>query len=511
MKTIQIFLAVVALAAVPVFAEEPPAPGAAAAPPAAERKAPPKEPAGRLATRIDESLAALINGSAAGHAVARASLKTAIDEWREAVKDDPLRARDWWQAALARTLPAGSAKKTGIFEEKLTHTGDKEALLHVSIPKAYSGKTAWPMVVRILGKDEDPKRTFPLLYGDLLKDFLVVGIPTEGKGSLDLKKEPWLTGLALKYAVETYHIDRNRVFLDGSTSMVSTVFRLGSEWSVHFAGCVLRNPSGTHPMVRNLAIGSLAVVAPAAETETVMTLQETIPSLHPIIAPTVATSVEAGATEVQKWMKAAPPRALTRDGTPGVKWSTLAEGGEVWCYWLWMFRATAGKPNRVVEIDLAWDVASNTAKIRSRYLSEAILLLHDGPLDLDREVTIEVNGKQAWKGKVERSIDRVLFWIGQTGERTLFTTAEIRFTVPRDALEPLDDGSNPFDEWEEDDEAAPTENPPPPPPPPPPTPPVEDTGKEAKPVPEGTTDDPPPPPPLPEDTDGAKKGDGGGS
>jgi hypothetical protein len=72
-----------------------------------------------------------------------------------------------------------------------------------------------------------------------------------------------------------------------------------------------------------------------------------------------------------------------------------------------------------------------------------------------------VNGREVWKGKPERQVRTALYWIGQTGERTLFVPAEVRFTVPTDLQSPKKDGATPGG----DDGA-----PPPPPPPPPPAP-----------------------------------------
>lgn len=63
-------------------------------------------------------------------------------------------------------------------------------------------------------------------------------------------------------------------------------------------------------------------------------------------------------------------------------------------------------------------------------LAEGILLLNDDLLDLDREVAVTVNGTEVWKGVPRRQVRTALYWIGQSGERTLFAPTEIRFTVP---------------------------------------------------------------------------------
>ena len=81
-------------------------------------------------------------------------------------------------------------------------------------------------------------------------------------------------------------------------------------------------------------------------------------------------------------------------------------------------------------------MVNGTVDLVADNLAEGCLLLNDELLDLDREVTVRVNGTQVWKGKPERSLKTAIYWIEQTGERTLFAPAEVRFTVPADARAP---------------------------------------------------------------------------
>ena len=143
-----------------------------------------------------------------------------------------------------------------------------------------------------------------------------------------------------------------------------------------------------------------------------------------------------GAEPVWKWIAAVPARRITNAEEASFTWRTRPQGGEPWAYWLWVFKAADPKKDRLVSITLARDPAAGTVDITSDNLAEGILLLNDDFLDLDREIAVKVNGREVWKGKPQREIRNAVYWIGQTGERTLFVPAQVRFTVPADAQSP---------------------------------------------------------------------------
>ncbi len=477
--------AAVALAATPAFAQDPPPKGGAPEAPAS--KAPPKDPAGPISKKIDESLATLFTGSLAARNQARATLASAMGEWREAAKDDPLRAVAWWRGALERTLPAANPKRTGVFEEKIPYVEGREALLWVSLPKNYSAKNTYPLLLTLVEKGADPRRQWSGHYGDVLKEFVIVGIPLDSKAAgYDAVREPWHVGLGLKYAVETFRIDRDRVFLDGPAEASGTVAALGAEWAVHFAGVILRGPRALSPLARNLALPAVLVLegaSPPAGAEAVKAkILEFAPSAT-VVALSGPADGEDTAGEVLKWIRSVPRRALPAAGD-GFTWMANASGGEMWCYWLWVFRAVEAKPGKFVTVSLAWDRARNRARIISENLGEGILLLNDLALDLDREIAVDVNGREVWKGMATRGLDTAVYWVGQTGERPLFAPAEIRFTVPRDAQSPPAPGEGVV--------------------------PAGGNGEGAAPAP--STDGPPPKPPQSEEEERARSGggDGGG-
>ena len=409
----------------------PPAPAPPAGAPAAKKA--PKDPGRAVATRIEESLRNLFAGGDASRESVRRALETAVAEWSLDAKEDPLRSVKWWRTALAAALPSHT-KKSGIFEEKVPHLEGREARLWVSLPKSYGPKATSPLVLCVLDADQDPKRAIPAAYGDLLKEWIVLAIVADPKSSgLDLEKEPWLTALGLRWAVENLRVDRDRVVLDASPEHANLALNLGAEWAVHFSGVVLRGPSASTNLAPNLALCGTAVVAAENPTDAQKKSADAVKAAAPSAA-SVPAGKEAPAA-IQKWISELPPRRISA-GEASAPWRARPQGGETWGYWLWVFRAAEAKKDRLVSVQIKRDAAAGVVDLVADNLAEGCLLLNDDLLDLDREITVRVNGTQVWKGKPERSLKTAIYWIEQTGERTLFAPAEVRFTVPADARAP---------------------------------------------------------------------------
>ncbi len=454
----------------------PPGPAAPAAP--QQRKAV-KDPSKAVTSRIEEALKGVFSASAAGRLSARASLDAAVSEWEADAKEDPLRAVKWWRGMLAGTLPT-ALRHPGIAAEKYQYLEGREATLWVSTPKSYGPKGLFPMVLVILDKGEDPKRVLPAMYGDLLKEWLVVAIVADPKeAGIDVVKEPWLAAVGLRYAGEILRVDRDRVVLDSAGGSSNLALSRGAEWAVQFAGVILRGPSASTSLVSNLSLGSVLFLSPDTATEGQKRVAEAVRAAVPGAAFAALGKGEGEA--VQKFLAAVPPRRITSAENLTYSWKTRPQDGEPWGFWLWVFRAADPKREGPVTVTLTREAAGTTIDLRSDNLAEAILLLNDDLVDLDKDLSVRVNGKEVWKGKADRQVKTALYWIGQTGERTLFVPGEVRFTVPADVQFAKKDGAAP-----NPDGAAP-----PPPPPPPPA-------------------DNPPPPPDGNGGDGKGGDDGGG-
>jgi hypothetical protein len=347
----------------------------------------------------------------------------------------------WWKGALAGTLQP-KVKKTGVFEEKISLAEGKEARIWVSVPRSHGPKTLSPLLLTVLAADQEAKKALPALYGDLLKDWIVVALPADAKAAgFDVVREPWLAALGLRWAVENLRVDRDRVVLDAAPAVSNLALALGAEWTVHFAGVVLRAPTGTNPLSANLGLCAVALVEPVPGADAHAKAVEALKAAVPAAASVPAG--DAGTAPLQKWIGEVPARRLPQAGAEPLSWRTRPQGGEPWGYWLWVFRAADAKKDRLVTVTLRRDAEKGIVDLESDNLAEGILLLNDDLVDLDREVQVRVNGREVFRGKPARSAKTALYWIGQTGERTLFVPAEIRFTVPADAVAPKKAGGDP--------------------------------------------------------------------
>ncbi|MHC4821346.1 MAG: hypothetical protein ACYTDX_06465, partial [Planctomycetota bacterium] len=93
-------LIIVAAPAIDVLAQDAPAKDAKAEPAKkAEERKPVKDPSSSISKGIKEALGGMFSDSGAARLQSRSALDTAITDWAEAAKDDPLRATAWWKKA----------------------------------------------------------------------------------------------------------------------------------------------------------------------------------------------------------------------------------------------------------------------------------------------------------------------------------------------------------------------------------------------------------------------------
>jgi hypothetical protein len=67
----------------------------------------------------------------------------------------------------------------------------------------------------------------------------------------------------------------------------------------------------------------------------------------------------------------------------------------------------------------------NTVTVRSRGVKAFTLLLSPDQFDFDRSVTVVVNGRTAFDGRVEKSVDALTKWAARDNDRTMLFAAEL--------------------------------------------------------------------------------------
>lgn len=73
----------------------------------------------------------------------------------------------------------------------------------------------------------------------------------------------------------------------------------------------------------------------------------------------------------------------------------------------------------------------NSVEATTTGVAELILLLSPDQFDLNRPITVLVNGHKAFEGTVERDVRTLLKWAARDNDRTMLFAAELRFAVPR--------------------------------------------------------------------------------
>ena len=71
----------------------------------------------------------------------------------------------------------------------------------------------------------------------------------------------------------------------------------------------------------------------------------------------------------------------------------------------------------------------NRVEARSRGVAAFRLLLSPDQFDLNRTVTVVVNGQTVFDGIVQRNVRTLLEWAARDNDRTMLFAAELRITV----------------------------------------------------------------------------------
>jgi hypothetical protein len=164
-------------------------------------------------------------------------------------------------------------------------------------------------------------------------------------------------------------VDRDRVVLDSTGSSTNLSLSLGAEWAVPFAGCVLRAPTVTSPLVSNLALGSVILLAPEPATDGQKKVLEDVRAAVPAVVTAPAGKGDAEA--VQKWLATVTPRRITTAAGGSFAWKARSQGGEPWAYWLWVFRAADARKERLVDVRLTRATTSPRGSCSSTTRSSA--------------------------------------------------------------------------------------------------------------------------------------------
>lgn len=189
---------------------------------------------------------------------------------------------------------------------------------------------------------------------------------------------------------QRYHVDFERVVLDGDTS---TVTAIAAAQPFNFAGIVVRRPLAGEPTVdadtvRNYAHVPVYVVG----------CPNTEKALKDAGHPAVTLGDDAGLLAWMGQRKRVSPKAFS--------WRVKTTQ-QVFANWL-IVTPDWSAEKRTLEVTVVdTPEQPNTIRIEARGILDLTALLHDDIVDLGREVRIVINGQEMLKEKFERTLERV--------------------------------------------------------------------------------------------------------
>jgi len=72
----------------------------------------------------------------------------------------------------------------------------------------------------------------------------------------------------------------------------------------------------------------------------------------------------------------------------------------------------------------------NAVEVRTRGVRRFTLLLSPDRFDLAQPVRVSVNGRPAFEGRIQRSLETLLMWAARDDDRTMLFGAELRLDLP---------------------------------------------------------------------------------
>ncbi len=344
-------------------------------------------------------------------------------------KHDVLAQMGDLQAIFARVFPYPSRPATG--EPESVRPKDGTPAHTVVVPRSYRNDTPSRLVVALPSRMPTgdrwvaPADFFKEAWRGSKLDTESVFLMPAGREGGDYDPVPDLTSekdlaTELDRIVEVMrtlragrmglHLDTNRYILDCGRGSSAFGLRLVTYFPSLFAGVIVRHPTAIEKPIRLENLTGLPVlIVTSAETAAAGkaiadTLNGFAPDACKVIEGKGMYPFKDSATEIADWARNVRRDLFRKKVVLVPNRDELVEG-----YWVTLARGEAvssttekNRPQFTVEADRA----TNRVTVTSVGVSEFRLMLNDVLVDLDKEVTIVVNG-QATSLKRERSLNYV--------------------------------------------------------------------------------------------------------
>ncbi|GJM20200.1 MAG: hypothetical protein DHS20C15_01150 [Planctomycetota bacterium] len=355
---------------------------------------------------------------------------------RAKIDRDPMAYTGDWDYVLELSKPVDRSLKSDIGKGFFKHVfedqyGTPPVSTALSIPASYGKeKDSRPPVIVVLketlgleGNELDSAviEKATLLYGDLLETHIVLipmgTVAGEGRRAETVEtKDSWLAPdpkqvffTGLRVLLEQLRFDRSRIVLDGWGSAGAEAIQFASFAPSWFAGVVSRGGElpGEDAPLSNLASMGVLLLQGDGSSDPGDAFEGLDVEIVPDAGSWEAPTDEASAKFVE-WA-AAQQRDLAPSSIEFLA-ADLAWGADNWCNIKVLNRRVTASPSDkdFPRISATIDAASNTIDIETVNILELKVFLNDDLVDLDKALTVKVNGEEKFSGVLKRSLSFLL-------------------------------------------------------------------------------------------------------
>ncbi|MBU0755501.1 MAG: hypothetical protein KJ645_10215 [Planctomycetes bacterium] len=360
---------------------------------------------------------------------------------------DLLKLSDLWYRIREGTIDSsdrifkknGKGFQRGEFVDT-TEMDQRKYIYYLSLPKEYDpeGDARFPVILFLHPEIPDNKKAdketlklLETLYGDedLLSRYIIIApigpeiverkkkeLKDAGKDWESLEYGRKTAFAAIRILMEQMVFDRSKVILDGAGTAGLSTYKYATWYPSFFAGAV-----GRDAVVESLAMENVKNIpflyVSSAGNPNKEAAVKWVGGLKEASSIEVAFVDDAGTAEepstdavaaIKEWMG-----KINKDTVPKeiyLKTSDLAVAG---AHWLRIDNLNAGLNMKLDDPKYPWikgtvDADSNSIVIESSNVLQARIFLSDKLVDLDKKVTVILNGNKRFEGKIERSLDKML-------------------------------------------------------------------------------------------------------
>jgi hypothetical protein len=367
--------------------------------------------------------------------------------------DDLLRCTDLWYRIREGTVDGSASifRRTGYGFHEAEFTDDTEIpakryVYFISLPKEYEpdGEKRFPVILflhpeitwRYRKLEREVKDMLDTIYTDdvLLDNYIIiapVGPLVEKRRKDELKDagKDWeslspgreTAFIAVRLLLENMVFDRTKVFLHGIGKAGLAAYRYATWYPSFFAGVIGRD-ADLAPLAMENTKGIRFLYISSSENEDKRRAaamkwiesgkdrDEKAPAKLSLIEDT-GTKLEASEKsrkELYAWLE-----ATQKDISPKEVYMKAADLAKSGSYWLRITQVDVGMDTKITDPDCAWirgtlDAASNSVILKSTRVQGVMIFVNDKILDLDKRVSIIINGDQKFDDFIRRDLERML-------------------------------------------------------------------------------------------------------